>query len=280
MANQALQEAEKYKNNREEMHLWTYCYPKGNNKFWAINYTKYKENSGFYVYSELPADSADILEAFWHLSTASSLVNTVTRGMSTHYNKSLEYFKDLEKLLIQWSNRNSAEAEQFAHYINDYLKMVEYYERGKIETKRLHANLMAIEKSVLQKGTLNDQDTKIVLQNSAAFAFLKYTEGHKQKDTLKGIEEIDAWLQENKKLTDYVSKTRKLSRYTDYFINPKSVGYLEESLKDFSFYENPSGERVYDMEWNEGKALFTERYIKESRIIFEKEIVPMLRNKI
>ncbi|MGD6898302.1 hypothetical protein [Bacillus infantis] len=165
MANQALEEAGKYRENREEMHLWTYCYPKGNNKFWAINYTKYKENSGFYVYSELPADSANILEAFWNLSTASSLVNVVTKEMSVRYNKSLRYLKDLEKLLTQWEKK-SHDATQFKSYISEYLNMVKYYEHGKAETKRLHTNLLDIERSVLQ-GILTKDNTKAILLNSA-----------------------------------------------------------------------------------------------------------------
>ncbi|MFP7447023.1 hypothetical protein SFC50_25350 [Bacillus infantis] len=278
MGDQALQEAEKYKKNREEMHLWTYCYPKGSNKFWAINYTKYKENSGFYVYSELPADSADILEAFWNLSTASSLVNIVTKEMSVRYNKSLRYLKDLEKLLTQWEKK-SHDAAQFKSYISEYLNMVKYCEHGKDETKRLHSNLLDIERSVLQ-GILKEDDTKAILLNSAEYNFHIYTELHMQKATIKGISKIDAWLKENKKFTDYFSQTRKLIRYTDYYINPKSIGYLDESLEDFSFYENRSGKLVYEMERNEGKALFTERYIEEQRLIYEKEILPMLRNPI
>ncbi|PLR70134.1 hypothetical protein [Bacillus sp. UMB0728] len=87
-------------------------------------------------------------------------------------------------------------------------------------------------------------------------------------------------MKENRKIIDFFSQTRKLLRFTDYYINPKSVRYIDESLEDFSFGENASGGLVYDMDWNEGKALFTERYSKQLQVIFEKDFIPMLRTPI
>ncbi|MFP7447020.1 hypothetical protein SFC50_25335 [Bacillus infantis] len=101
-----------------------------------------------------------------------------------------------------------------------------------------------------------------------------------QKATIQGIGRIDTWLKENRKIIDFFSKTRKLLCYTDYYINPRSVRYINESLEDFSFGENASGGLVYDMDRNEGKALFTKRYSKQLQVIFGKEFIPMLRNPI
>ncbi|MDW2879574.1 MULTISPECIES: hypothetical protein [Bacillaceae] len=276
---QALEAARKYKKHLENMNPWTYFYSKNNNKFWGLNFTKNNENTGFFIFCERPAMSSDILEAYWNLSTASSLINVVTKEMSVSYNKSLKYLKDLEKLLIHWKENNPAETEQFKLHIEEYLRMVKFYEHGKAETKRLHSNLLDIENTMLQ-GVLTDKETEAVILNSAEYNFYRYTELHMQKSTIKGISEIDKWLKKNRKITDFFSKTRKLLHYTDYYINPKSVGYIDESLEDFSFGEKSSGDLVYDMDWNEGKALFTERYIKQLRIIFEKDFIPMLRNPI
>lgn len=127
---------------------------------------------------------------------------------------------------------------------------------------------------------LTDKNTEAVILNSAEYNFYRYTELHMQKATIQGIGRIDTWLKENRKIIDFFSQTRKLLRYTDYYINPKSVKYIDESLEDFSFGENASGGLVYDMDWNEGKALFTERYSKQLQIIFEKDFIPMLRTPI
>ncbi|PLR70140.1 hypothetical protein [Bacillus sp. UMB0728] len=281
MGNPALEAAEKYKKDRENMNLWTYSYSKGDNNFWCLNYYRKKnENTGFYIYSSLPADSVDFLEAFWNLSTSSSLVNNVTKEMSVHYNKSLNYLKDLEMLLIQWKRKYPADAEKFKTYIDEYLEMVKFYEHGKVKIKRLNTNLLDIEKSTLNKGVLSEKDTETIILNSAEYNFQIFTELHMQKDTIQGISKIDAWLKENRKITDFFSNTKKLIRYTDYYINPESVRNIDRSLENFKFTENSTGGLIYEMEQKEGKALFTERYTKKLKNNFEKEFIPMLRNPI
>ncbi|PLR70136.1 hypothetical protein [Bacillus sp. UMB0728] len=156
--------------------------------------------------------------------------------------------------------------------------MVRHYEDGKFETKRLNRNLIDIEQAIKQRGNLTDQDSEAILLNCAEFNFLKYTELHKQKATLRGIGEIDTWLKENKR--GFFSNTKKLMRYTDYFIDKKSVGYLDESLGEFRFYEKTLGQKIYEMDRDEGLVIFTERYIEKQRTIFEKEFIPMLRNPV
>ncbi|PLR70133.1 hypothetical protein [Bacillus sp. UMB0728] len=125
-----------------------------------MNFTKASENTGFFIFCEQPASSSEILEAYWNLSTASSLINVVTKEMSVSYNKSLQYIKNLEKL-IDWKKKNPADTKPFKFYIDEYLRMVKFYEHGKEETKRLHSNLLDIEKSMLE-GVLTDKIQKLL----------------------------------------------------------------------------------------------------------------------
>ncbi|PLR70137.1 hypothetical protein [Bacillus sp. UMB0728] len=276
----ALEAANRYKRHSEHLKKWSYYYPDEGNKIWCINYSKHNENTGFFVYSEKPVDYLTLKNAFWHLAMSSSLINGITKDMNEHYNKSLVFLTDLEKLLHRLKSKDKEFEKIFSSHLNEYSQMVRHYEDGKAETKRLNRNLISIEKAIMQKGELTDQDTEAILLNCAEYNLLKYTELHKQKATLRGIGEIDKWLKKNKGKGSFFSNTKKLIRYTDYFINSRSVGILEESLKDFNFYENKSEALVYDMDWNDGRSLFTERYVEEQRIIFEEEFIPMLRNPI
>ena len=274
--NQIQMQAQKYKKGLEKFDFWHVYYDSGGNKFWCITFTRFGKNTGFLMYNENNATEKELVHAFWNIGISTSLINVVTKGMRDHYTKPLTYLTDLRILLENWQREASAEAVLFSKQIISYFDMVHYYEQTQKEIRQMHLNLLEVQKGVESTGKLIDSDTDKILSISANHNYLKYSQLYKQKETIESIREIDTWLKDNRKRSEF-KDIKTLIKYTTYFINKKSTGYIDESLKDFLPYENKE-EPIWKMDREKGEAYFMEYYIQEQRQIFQIEMLPMLRN--
>lgn len=276
--NQIQIQAQKHRKRLEKLDFWNVHYDSNVNKFWCITFTKFGKNTGFFICAENNAIEQELVHAFWNIGISTSLINVVTKGMRDHYTKPLTYLTDLRILLEDWQKEASAEAVSFSEQMISYFDMVQYYEQTQKEIRQMHINLLEEVKRIEKAGKLTDSDTDKILKISAKYNYLKYSQLYKQKETVKSISEIDEWLKNNRKRSKF-KDIKTLIKYTTYFINKKSVSYMDESLKNFLLYENKE-EPILEMDREKGEVYFTESYIEEQRQILQTEMIPMLRNTV
>ena len=263
-----LKKAKKFKKVFETMLPLDIPYVNSKQTFWCVNYKRFSENSGFLIIPEQDASYDEKVEAYWHIAMSSSLINGVSKGMVGQRNKSLDYLENLNELFEKWQLDHYAEAKEFVGEINQFNELVDFYQRTQNEIDGLHRKLLQKSDEITSNKRMEKQDTEDVFSICSLYNYLIYTQGIKQQYSLKPIQSIQQRL---KSQAD--SGLKELKKYVDYYLHPKSVGYLTESLKDFKEY----GTHLANLPREEGTAAFLRIYKLGQKEIFKKEFMPLLR---
>ncbi len=129
------------KKGLEKVHVWSFYYEKDEKKYWCAHYSRFKKNTGAYIFSEETPSHDEILHAYKKMALSTSLFNRISHDMRDHYSKILVYFVDLRHLLQEWQKEAPIEANLFNTQIKKYLEVVHYYERTQQEIYDLHQSL-------------------------------------------------------------------------------------------------------------------------------------------
>lgn len=270
-----LQEAQPFKKMFEKYHILKLPYQSHDGKtYWCAKYLLFGKNSGFLILAENTPDLEEVREAMWNIGMVTSLNNGISAEIVEHYTKRLDYIVILEDLLIKWQTDYPDQSNAFSDHIQNYRSMVSFYEESMREIRQVHVELNNEADRIKDRQYIESTDVMRFLEIAANYNYLKYIQLLEQSKTVNLIRDIDLFLE--KTLPNKVpSLLKELKKYTNYYINDKSLGYLKKSLSYFKKY----GGQLAELPKKEGKALMLEAYTFEQKTNFEKEFMSMVRNK-